>query len=161
MNYDNISESETETNKINIWIKYLSIDITREIFSFIIPDSNNISFRNEYPKSNHHSYSSKYEVAYLHHYTFNPSTNDDIIHDSVTKIMNPYTDTYLCRIPKKNGKHCYYLTKELVDTIEIEHNDRMVEIYYYDYLSKYVGKNIDIALIELYCSKQKDVNIIL
>ena len=54
------------------------------------------------------------------------------------------------RIIKKNGKHRYYITKELVDVIQIEdYNDREINIFHYDYISKYLGKNLTKALVEV------------
>ena len=56
---------------------------------------------------------------------------------------------FLSRISKKNDKHRYYVTKEIIDTIEIEYNDMLIERHYYEYKSKYLGKNIHEALIKL------------
>ena len=110
----------------------LPIDLTREITTFLIPASNNIIFKiiasNRYVSS----YSSRYEKAFI----------DD-------KLVKNNKGMFLSRISKKNNKHRYYLTEELIDTIEVEYNDRLINQYYYEYKSKYVGKNIDEALIKL------------
>ncbi len=50
---------------------------------------------------------------------------------------------------KKNNKHRYYVTTEIIDTNEVEYNDSVIEVDYYEYKSKYVGKNIDHALLHL------------
>jgi hypothetical protein len=59
---------------------------------------------------------------------------------------------FLSRISKKNNKHRYYITKEIIDQVEIEYNDSVINMNYYEYKSKYVGKNIDKALIKLLLS---------
>jgi len=115
-------------------IKGLPDEMTREIFSFLIPDPNKIVFRNERPCSSYNSYSLKYEVAFFQN----------------IKIVDSTDKFYLCRIAKKNGKHRYYITKELVDVIQIEdYNGREIDIFYYDYVSKYIGKNLTRALFEV------------
>jgi uncharacterized protein YpiB (UPF0302 family) len=45
--------------------------------------------------------------------------------------------------------HRYYITKMIIDTVEVEYNDSVINMNYYEYKSKYVGKNIDEALIKL------------
>jgi hypothetical protein len=115
-------------------IKGLPDEMTREIFSFLIPDPNKIVFRNERPCSSYNSYSLKYEVAFFQN----------------IKIVDSTDKFYLCRIAKKNGKHRYYITKELVDVIQTEdYNDREIDIFHYDYISKYIGKNLTRALFEV------------
>ena len=115
-------------------IKDLPTDMTREIFSFLIPDPDKITFCKERPRSSYNSYSLKYEVAFFQNI-------------KITDRMDYY---YLCRIIKKNGKHRYYITKELVDVIQIEdYNDREINIFHYDYISKYLGKNLTKALVEV------------
>lgn len=58
--------------------------------------------------------------------------------------------SYLSRIEKKNGKHRYYIIKEYIDDVlEIEYNDRPINIYHYGYNCKYIGKNVDLALLIL------------
>jgi bifunctional N-acetylglucosamine-1-phosphate-uridyltransferase/glucosamine-1-phosphate-acetyltransferase GlmU-like protein len=56
---------------------------------------------------------------------------------------------FLSRISKKNNKHRYYITEEVIDVMEVEYNDSVINMYHYEYNSKYVGKNIDEALIKL------------
>ena len=55
-------------------------------------------------------------------------------------------NSYLTRIAKKNGKHRYYLTREVVDCIQVEYGDREVDIFHYDYISKYIGNDLVKAL---------------
>lgn len=113
-------------------IKNLPFEMVIEIFSYLIPDPNNIEFRKEYRRSNSNTYSPKYEVAFYRN----------------EKIMND-TDHYLSRIAKKNGKHRYYLSREIVDCIEVEYNDREINIYHYDYVSTYIGKNLFMATMSV------------
>ena len=56
---------------------------------------------------------------------------------------------FLSRISKKNNKHRYYITKLIIDSMEVEYNDSVINMNYYDYKSIYVGKSIDKALIKL------------
>jgi hypothetical protein len=125
-------------------IKGLPDEMTREIFSFLIPDPDKIVFRNERPCSSYNSYSHRYEVAFFQ--------NIKIVANVTTDTDSHYSidDYYLCRIAKKNGKHRYYITKELVDVIQIEdYNYREIDIFHYDYVSKYIGKNLTRALFEV------------
>lgn len=121
-------------------IKNLPTEISREIFAFLIPDPDKVVFRPERPCSSYNSYSAKYEVAYVKNIKIMTNNNDDI------ENIDNY---YLTRIAKKNGKHRYYLTRELVDCIQVEYNDREVDIFHYDYISKYIGKNLMRALFEV------------
>jgi hypothetical protein len=118
---------------LNKRIKDLPIELSREIFSYLIPDPDKIEFLKERPCSSYNSYSLKYEVAFFQN----------------IKIMNKVDIYYLCRIAKKNGKHRYYITKEEVDVIQVEYNDREVDIFHYDYISKYIGNNLIMALFEV------------
>ena len=122
---------------LNKRIKDLPVELSREIFSYLIPDPDKIEFHKERPCSSYNSYSLKYDVAFYQN----------------IKIMNGFgfeiDKYYLCRITKKNGKHRYYITKEEVDVIQVEYNDREVDIFHYDYISKYIGKNLTRALFEV------------
>jgi len=115
------------------FMKKLPKEIGNEIFSFIIPSSSNIEFRS-YRKyfNGQNSYSEKYETAFI---------GDKIVENS--------NGLYLTRIFKKNGKHRYYISNLDIDVLHIERDDRYYPIYYYDYSSKYVGKDIDKALLFL------------
>jgi hypothetical protein len=110
----------------------LPIEITREITTFLIPSSKNIIFNTISSNSYVSSYSSRYEKAFIGN-----------------KIVKNNKGMFLSRISKKNNKHRYYITKEIIDTIEVEYNDSVIDMNYYEYKSKYVGKNIDDALIKL------------
>ena len=130
---------------MSIIAKYLNLrlpeEMVKEIIGFLIPEISKIYFETRYPNSNYSSfsrkYSRKYEIAFL---------NENKIMNN--KIINA-EKLYLSRISKKNGKHRYYITKELIDSIEVEYNDRDYEIYHYDYISSYVGKNISFAILKL------------
>ena len=73
-------------------------------------------------------------------------------------IENP-AGTYLSRIPKKNGKHRYYLTDEFEQKIcngcGVEdcssRSCRGGWDYKHYFTSKYAGKNLEVALSELFC----------
>ena len=103
----------------------LPTEIRKEITTFLIPASNNIIFYVS-------SYSSRYEKAFIGN-----------------KLVKNNKGMFLSRISKKNNKHRYYITKEIIDVMEVEYNDSLINMYYYEYKSKYVGKNIDNALIKL------------
>jgi hypothetical protein len=114
-------------------LKTLPVELGREIFSFLIPDPNNLRFCNKKIRSSVYcSYSSKYENAFLG-----------------KNLLKNEKGFYLSRINKKNGKHRYYITEEMVDVIHVEHNDQLCPLYMYEYYSKYVGKNIEKALVSL------------
>jgi len=117
---------------MDIFLKNNCMEINREIFSYLIPDIEKIEFRKVYPRSNYNSYSNKYDVAFFKN----------------MKIVNSQ-DMYLTRIFKSNGKHRYYITREITDCIQIEYNDREVDIYHYDYVSTYIGKKLIYSLINL------------
>jgi hypothetical protein len=114
------------------FITNLPIEIEREIFSFIIPDSKNIIFNRYVTKSFNNHYNSKYEKAFIN-----------------SELVKNKEGLYLTRISKKNGKHRYYISKDIIDVIHVEYNDREVPLYYYEYSSSYVGKKLDKALITL------------
>lgn len=109
-----------------------STDVGREILSFLIPESKNVIFQRYSTNGYNNAYSPKYERAFVNNKLV---CNDDGL--------------YLSRISKKNGKHRYYITEVIIDENEVEHNDRTVSVYYYEYLSKYVGKNLETALLAL------------
>jgi len=117
---------------MNCNINNLPMDITREIISFLIPVSINIIFNTMNSNSYVSNYSSRYEKAFIGN-----------------KIVKNDKGLFLSRISKKNGKHRYYITEETIDTIEVEYNDRLIDTHYYEYKSKYVGKNINNALFRL------------
>jgi len=117
-------------------IQDLPIEMVYEIFSFLIPDTEKIEFRKEKPSSCYSSYNDKYDVAFFR--------NIRVINLDGETEENTY---YLSRISKKNGKHRYYITREEVDCIQVEYNDREIDIFNYDYISKYIGKNLFKAIL--------------
>ena len=126
------------TDILTTQIKHLPIEMSREIFSYHIPDPDKVEFKKERPGSSYNSYSAKYEVAYYKK-NIKIMTN---MHDNIESIDH----YYLTRIAKKNGKHRYYITRELVDVIQVEYGDREVDIFHYDFISKYIGKDLMRAL---------------
>ena len=129
------------TDILTIRIKHLPTEMSREIFSFLIPDPEKVEFRKERPCSSYNSYSAKYEVA---HYQKNIKIMTNM-HDNIESIDH----SYLCRITKKNGKHRYYITREVVDCIQVEYGDREYDVFHYDYISKYIGKDLVKAIFEV------------
>ena len=102
-----------------------------EIFSFIVPNSSQIEFR----KHNHRSrdsYNKRCQKAYINGYLLKNKDNK-----------------FLSRVCKKNGKHRYYISREFIDSIEIEQYDREITIYMYEYTHTYVGKDLNKAILEL------------
>ena len=132
---------------LDYYIARLPQFIGKEIFKYIIYDADKITFNNnkyqDYIK--YASYSLKYEVAYR----FN-------------SVVENLEGIYLSRIPKKNEKHRYYLTHEK----EYRYcqgcgNDGCCSYscrggWDYDciYHSKYVGKDMQNALLELSFTQQ-------
>jgi len=114
----------------------LPIEMSREIFSYLIPDLEKVEFYKERPSSCN-SYSAKYDVAFVRNIKIWSSNNNN------TEYIDNY---YLSRIAKKHGKHRYYITRELVDVIQVEYGDREVDIFHYDYISKYIGNDLMRAL---------------
>ena len=110
----------------------LPIEIRKEITTFLIPASNNIIFNTIKSIRYVSSYSSRYEKAFIG-----------------DKIVQNNKGMFLSRLSKKNKKHRYYITKLIIDSMEVEYNDSVINMNYYDYKSIYVGKSIDKALIKL------------
>ena len=110
----------------------LPIEIRKEITTFLIPASNNIIFNTIKSIRYVSSYSSRYEKAFIG-----------------DKIVQNNKGMFLSRISKKNNKHRYYITKLIIDSMEVEYNDSVINMNYYEYKSIYVGKSIDKALIKL------------
>ena len=110
----------------------LPIEIRKEITTFLIPASNNIIFNTIKSIRYVSSYSSRYEKAFIG-----------------DKIVQNNKGMFLSRISKKNNKYRYYITKLIIDPIEVEYNDSAININFYEYKSIYVGKSIDKALIKL------------
>jgi len=133
---------------IEYFMKRIPLEMVKEIFAFIIPDKHNIEFLDHYPNFNDPNYGYKYQLACI---------NGDVLFQE---------ERLLSRIPKKNGKHRYYITTRMEERI---HNYCMGKYFksehglYYDdennrniiniYTSNYCGKNLDLALLELYSTE--------
>jgi len=117
-----------------------------DIFKFLIPNSKEITFKN--PKWNIPPYNRRYEAAFI---------GEKLVQNDEKRYIG--SRLYLSRISKKNGKHRYYITKE---NAEIEcygcrkkccsgkRCRRNSIIPHYIYSSNYVGKDINIALTQLF-----------
>jgi len=123
------------------YIKKLPPYIGKEIFKFVIHDTFNIKFCHFDDYKNYY-YSPRLTVACINR-----------------KLIENKKKTILSKIKKKNGKHRYYLT----DECEIKYCTGCGEEYTrrcrgcrgslyseYYYKHRYVGKDLDEALMELY-----------
>lgn len=134
----------TMNKSLDNYIKELPFYVRKEIIYFIIPDPLNIIFKRNNKKNittfqNRFNISDKYEVALLE--------NSIDYYDNGA--INP-NQLYLFRIPKKNGRHRYYITEMIWYEIESEDSDyRICYMHEYKYISKYVGKNLEYALLLL------------
>ena len=130
--------------KISPNIAKLPLCIENEIFSFLLPDISTIKFG----VINNEDSSDKYKTAY--------SINNGYIIKNKKGLI-------LCRIEKKNGKHRYYITNVTrVSTCDscnsTSCNGRycrggLSTEYFYD--SKYIGKNLNYALLQLFYTFDK------
>ncbi len=116
---------------MNELIKKLPPYIGKEILSYLIPNIEDINFIKYKGCYNLDYYNPKYEKGYI---------NNNLCENN---------DYYLSRISKKNGKHRYYISRQYEDVMETEYNDRIYNLYMYEYKSYYIGKNLEIALQEL------------
>ena len=114
----------------------LPTELIREIKTFIVYDSAAIEFRYNYVYCNQ-PYSMQYKSAFI---------GDKLVTNGFC----------LARIHKKNGKHRYYLSKlheeftcDCCGRKCYSHFCRGRPEYVYWYESKYVGKDINTALLEL------------
>jgi hypothetical protein len=107
-----------------------STDIGKEILSFLIPDSKHVIFERHSTNAFNTNNSSRYERAFVNN-----------------KLVQNKKGLYLSRISKKNGKHRYYITKVTIDENEVEYNDSIITVYYHEYSSNYIGKNLEHALL--------------
>ena len=113
-------------------IKALPEYIGKEIFSYLLPNKEDITFVKYKPVRNLDYYNPKYEKALLHGQ------------------LCEHGGYYLSRIPKKNDKHRYYISYRMEDVLETEYYERPCNIYMYEYRSAYVGKDLEKALLTLY-----------
>ena len=127
--------------------------IGKEIFKYILPNPDLIEFRYRYDtddqiNSRHDNYNHRYLIAYIHN-----------------SILLNKRGVYLSRIFKYNGKHRYYLTTENIKSYCGScgnHYRRCTSLcdgfncYEFHYSSRYVGKNIERALLELEFAERDD-----
>lgn len=135
-------------NSLDNYIKKLPSEIGREIFSFIIPRSLDIIFYDyiKYIEDN----SVFYEGIPQSYYTGYAYRNTYKIGYLGNNLLQNKNGLFLSRIFNKNGKHRYYITKELLDCREDEDsNGRICDYFYFRYISKYIGNDIDYSLILL------------
>ena len=132
-------------------------EIIREVFSYIIIDSNkvifypysNIALTPFYPYSNialtpfipfglhtDYIYSRKYQIATINKFYIETSIN------------LAYNRFHLSRITKKNGKHRYYIAEEIWDVREIDTGFEVLEDNFCKFISKFISTNLDVALLE-------------
>jgi hypothetical protein len=115
------------------FLKQLPPEIGKEIFSYLLPDTADLLFVVPHKRCYHDYCNHRYERAFINR-----------------QLCENHQGHYLSRIPKKNGKHRYYITYEMEDVLETEHNERIYNQYMYEYRSKYVGKNLKSALLTLF-----------
>lgn len=132
------------TKSLDYYLCRLPKYIGKEIFNFVIPDANTITFRENYNPSGADNYSDKYKVAFV---------GDKQLKNDGGK--------YLSVIMKKNGKHRYYITEEYeISTcngcgISKCRSDYCGRDFTENYVrSKYISKDIDISLLTLLFNKQ-------
>jgi hypothetical protein len=115
-----VQETPKET-PLERFMKRLPPYIGKEIFKFLIPDPNTIRFFNCEKTRQQQQYDSAYNLKYEKAFRdivvccgvsccFSKSCNDKL------KIIVPVENqkgVFLSRIPKKNGKHRYYLTNQI------------------------------------------------
>lgn len=125
---------------LETFVSKLPAEIGREIFQFllppstVIPDSNEIEYYKYYPSVND-AYNSRYETAFV----------DDC------RVENG-KGAFLSRISKPNGKHRYYISQSnevLTNQDEMRMDHRAGPEYVRYYKSRYVGHNMDLAILAL------------
>jgi hypothetical protein len=125
---------------LDAFVSKLPAEIGREIFQFllppstVIPDSNEIEYYKYYPNFDD-AYNSRYETAFI----------DD------ARVENT-NGAFLSRISKRNGKHRYYIShsKEVLtnqEEMRMDHHAAPEYVRYYK--SRYVGHNMDLAILAL------------
>jgi hypothetical protein len=108
-------------------------DMEREILSYLLPDLSTAEYQvNIHRCADTHSYAMRYCALFVNGHTLKNKRGE-----------------YLSRICKKNGKMRYYITREIEHKQHEMVCDRVVTNYHYDYDSRYVGKNIQNALMIL------------
>jgi hypothetical protein len=131
------------SQSLDFYMSKLPPYIGNEIFKFIIPEKENITFSFYYVELNS-NYNFKYDIGTVRNY----------------RVSN--NGLFLSRIKKKNEHHRYYLTKESFTSecdscgeknCRSDYCGRLIDTYYYQ--STYVGKDLDFALLQLYCNPNK------
>lgn len=116
----------------------------REIFGFIIPDSSQITYGYYCKYSGNAAYNPRYQAAFIGN-----------------RVIKNEKGIYLSRMKNQRGKYRYYLSEEnqtfyckgCGEKGCLSRGCRGGLDYEYCYNSKYVGKNVDKALFELFvCS---------
>jgi hypothetical protein len=119
------------------FVRSLPAYIGKEIFTFLVPNSSSgITFQDYYTTGWCDNHSSRYMAAF-----------------SDGGVIKNKNGEYLSRIYKKNNRHRYYISKivcVMVNEDEYRSNHRASPEYEDFYRSRYVGKNIDKALLELF-----------
>ena len=107
-----VSVQEKEETELERFMKRLPPYIGKEIFKFLIPDPNTIRFLNCNPLARR--YSLNYEKAFMSRIGCGGiccSGNKCKLGQFVP--VENQKGAFLSRIPKKNGKHRYYLTSQI------------------------------------------------
>ena len=76
----------------------------------------------------------------------------DILNEIKTFLIPPSNRIIFTQMSANSYVSSYssrYENAFIGNTIEVEYNDSVIEMNYYEYKSKYVGKNIDDALLHL------------
>jgi len=126
-------------------ISELPLFLGKEIFEYVFYSQNNINFSDFHPTCCDTNYNPKYKIAC--------KTNTQRLCKNISN--NLYL---LSRINKKNGKYRYYITKEISQSMcngcgSYKCNSRYCRGSFnneYYYSSKYIGNNLDIALLKFY-----------
>ena len=135
------------TITMNKRIHRLPEELVKEIFHFIMPDAITISFRNYSIYQGNYRCDKRYDVAFIGEKPF------------ITE-----NGRYLSRIAKKNGKHRYYLTKEIEKRFCQGCGNEGCSSRYcrggfdyeYEYESNFIGKDLDKALLELSIQQEEE-----
>lgn len=118
---------------LSYYINKLPMEIEMEIISFLVPDKTKITFRNNNRNCEGSYYCDRYETAFIGY----------II------VKNKY-GCYLSRIVNRKEKCRYYISKEIKTLTDVECiGKRCIPIYDYQYVSKFLSKNLDHALLLL------------
>ena len=127
----------------------LPLELENEIYNFVIPNHSPIHFSQLKQVHYDCNYNTKYEVAF--------NNKNQLI----KTVKNTNKRLFLSRIPKKNGKHRYYVTTEICeeecDSCGWSNCKSSFHMRYcygefeknYKYTSKYVGKNLNYAMVQL------------